>query len=177
MAYPSWTMGSDASPDRGELIEKLYASLSIAARGKRFRNRWCAPSSLAQETICRMLRLSELPASEDQLRAVGLRYMEWTLLDRIRSEIARRLREEHARHPGTMNHEPADPSTDQVRKGLAELAKMSPRKAEVVALWARGDMSAERIAQVLGVSARTVSRDIEFACAWLATQVEPQPQR
>lgn len=124
-----------------------------------------------------MLRLSELPATEDQLRAVGLRYMEWTLLDRIRSEVARRVRQERARPAGDASHEQSDPSTDEIRQGLAELAKLSPRKAEVASLWARGDMSVERIAAMLGVSTRTVSRDLEFACAWLATQVERDTQR
>jgi len=41
--------------------------------------------------------------------------------------------------------------------------ELSPRKAEVLMLSAICRMTQERIGEVLGVSTRTIQRDIEFA--------------
>jgi RNA polymerase sigma factor (TIGR02999 family) len=61
------------------------------------------------------------------------------------------------------------PSDDvlAVEEALEELEREYPRKAEVVTLSFFGGLTAGEIAEVLGLSARTVERDWRFAKAWL----------
>ncbi|MFO0857072.1 MAG: sigma-70 family RNA polymerase sigma factor [Phycisphaerales bacterium] len=163
-------MGNSNANDCGELIARLYPSLLAMAHSRRFRSKWCSPSSLAQETVCRVLKLSEIPKSEDQLKGVSIRYMEWAMLDRMRSEIARKTRELHSQRDNRSELGSTEISNQQLVEGLRQLAELSPRKSEALTLWLTGGMTLERIAQVLNVNVRTVRRDIDFACAWLATQ-------
>ena len=50
---------------------------------------------------------------------------------------------------------------------LAQFEHDYPRKAEVVTLRFYGNLTAEEIAEVMGVTSRTVERDWRFAKAWL----------
>jgi len=50
---------------------------------------------------------------------------------------------------------------------MVELAQEHPRKARVVELRFFGGLSLDEAAEVLGVAARTVERDWQFARAWL----------
>ena len=61
------------------------------------------------------------------------------------------------------------PSDDvlAVEEVLGEFEREYPRKAEVVTLSFFGGLTAEEIAEVLGLSTRTVERDWSFAKAWL----------
>ena len=61
------------------------------------------------------------------------------------------------------------PSDDvlAVEEALAEFERDYPRQAQVVTLSFFGGLSAEEIAEVLGLSTRTVERDWRFAKAWL----------
>lgn len=54
-----------------------------------------------------------------------------------------------------------------VEEALAMLEQEYPRKAEVVTLAFYGGLGHDEIAEVLGLSARTVERDWRFAKAWL----------
>ena len=55
---------------------------------------------------------------------------------------------------------------------LKRLAEAEPRKAEVVEMRFFGGLSVEEAAEVLNVSAVTVSRDWKFAKAWLAREIK-----
>ena len=61
------------------------------------------------------------------------------------------------------------PSDDvlAVEEALEEFEREFPRKAEVVTLTFYGGLTTPEIAEVLGLSARTVERDWRFAKAWL----------
>jgi len=61
------------------------------------------------------------------------------------------------------------PSDDvlAVEEALEELEREYPRKAEVVTLSFFGGLTAAEIAEVLGLTARTVERDWRFARSWL----------
>jgi len=61
------------------------------------------------------------------------------------------------------------PSDDvlAVEEALAEFERVYPRRAEVVTLTFYGGLSAQEVAEVLGLSPRTVERDWRFAKAWL----------
>lgn len=67
----------------------------------------------------------------------------------------------------------ADPAEDVVRldDALAALAQVDPRKCQVVELRFFGGLSLEETAEVLGISAKTVMRDWDFARAWLQREM------
>ncbi|MFT4514509.1 MAG: RNA polymerase sigma factor (TIGR02999 family) [Planctomycetota bacterium] len=54
-----------------------------------------------------------------------------------------------------------------VEEALGELEREYPRKAEVVTLSFYGGLEAVEIAEVIGISLRTVERELRFAKAWL----------
>ena len=54
-----------------------------------------------------------------------------------------------------------------VEEVLEQLEQDYPRKAEVVTLRFYGGLTAEEVAEVMGVTSRTVERDWRFAKAWL----------
>ncbi|MDX1626179.1 MAG: ECF-type sigma factor [Wenzhouxiangellaceae bacterium] len=65
-----------------------------------------------------------------------------------------------------------DPDSDLVlamERLLADLERSNPRMAEVTTLRYYGGHAVEEIAEMLGVSGRTVSRDLTRARAWLKT--------
>jgi RNA polymerase sigma factor (TIGR02999 family) len=55
---------------------------------------------------------------------------------------------------------------------LGRLEQLSPRQAKAVELRYFGGLTLEEAAQVLGTSAPTVMRDLRFAQAWLARELE-----
>ena len=61
------------------------------------------------------------------------------------------------------------PSDDvlAVEEALEEFEREYPRKAEVVTLSFFGGLTAAEVAEVLGLSTRTVERDWRFSKAWL----------
>lgn len=67
-------------------------------------------------------------------------------------------------------HDPADELV-MLDDALAALAALDGRKGQVVELRFFGGLSLEETAETLGVSAKTVMRDWEFAKAWLQREM------
>jgi RNA polymerase sigma factor (TIGR02999 family) len=61
-----------------------------------------------------------------------------------------------------------------VDEALKELAKIDPRRSEVVELRFFGGLTVEETAVVLGVSQETVMRDWKLARAWLLRELNPE---
>jgi RNA polymerase sigma factor (sigma-70 family) len=126
-----------------------------------------SPSSLAQETICRLIEPSAL--------AIGCRLMEWLRIDHYRSTSARRRRELGASVSDASNPDVGgtdrDASSRRLSEVLAQLAETHPRMAEALMLSAVCRMSQEQIAATLEVSVRTIRRDLDFAKAWVASRL------
>jgi RNA polymerase sigma factor (TIGR02999 family) len=59
----------------------------------------------------------------------------------------------------------------ELDEALKSLARTYPRESEVVELKFFGGMEAKEIAEVLNVSAKTISRDWSFAKAWLSREL------
>lgn len=62
----------------------------------------------------------------------------------------------------------------ELNEALQSFARSYPRESQVVELKFFGGMEANEIAEVLNVSAKTVSRDWSFARAWLARELAQQ---
>jgi RNA polymerase sigma factor (TIGR02999 family) len=58
---------------------------------------------------------------------------------------------------------------------MRRLAKLHPRKSEIVEMRFFGGLTFEEIAQVLEVSRMTVNRDFRFARAWLHSCLQGEP--
>jgi RNA polymerase sigma factor (TIGR02999 family) len=56
---------------------------------------------------------------------------------------------------------------------LGRLALIDPRQAQVVELRVFGGFGVEEVAEIIGISPRTVKRDWRFAKAWLTCQLTP----
>ena len=61
-----------------------------------------------------------------------------------------------------------------VEKALEEFEREYPRKVEVVTLTFYGGLTTPEIAEVLGLSTRTIERDWRFAKAWLNNRLANQ---
>lgn len=123
--------------------------------------------------------------NEAYMRLVDYTRMEWQ--DRahflaVSAQLMRRILVEHARRHnqkrgGGVRHvaidqipEPGSSVTKDVLaldEALKELARMDPRKAQVVELRYFGGLSVEEAAEALGISGVTVMRDWTSARAWL----------
>lgn len=137
-----------------------------------------SPSSLAQETICRLISLPVPPKDEQAALAIGCRLMEWLRIDRFRSIVSRQQRERHA-----SSSQQGEPSADsrvtaesrRLSDILIQLGEMHPRMAEALMLNAVCRMTHEQIAATLEVSVRTIRRDINYAKTWVAARLNQPP--
>jgi DNA-directed RNA polymerase specialized sigma24 family protein len=154
----------------GDIIARIYPDLRRLAAAKAA-SRGLSATSLAQETVCRLISLPEPPKSTDEALAVGFRLLEWTGVDRVRSDAARRSRQAAVAEPERPEADPSD-TTGRLVASLRLLAEHSPRKAEVLMLASLCNMPQERIAAVLEVSPRTVQHDLTFARAWIAMRMK-----
>lgn len=64
-----------------------------------------------------------------------------------------------------------DPNVARLDDAIGALEKFDPRKARIVEMRYFGGMTAEEIAEVLGVSPQTVHRDWHLARSWLAREL------
>jgi len=72
----------------------------------------------------------------------------------------------------------ASPRTEELLildEVLTRLAEWDPRKARVVEMIYFGGMTEDEVAEVLGVSVRTIKRDWRDARAWLQAQLRAKP--
>lgn len=162
--------GTPPTPEStADIISRNYPVIRRMALA-RSQGRGMSPSSLAQETVCRLLKQPAPPATEDHLHAAAWKIMEWVMVDRARSEHARERRE-HGREPAPARRQSLDPRIVAVSEAMQTLTEHSPRKAEAFSLWAVCGLSIERIAAMLEISTKTVQRDLDFAKAWVAARI------
>jgi RNA polymerase sigma factor (TIGR02999 family) len=167
----AWSEGDKSALDR--LTPIVYQELRRLARrylrGER-------PGHSLQSTAL---------VNEVYLRLVNYRRMRWQ--DRahffaVSAQLMRRILVEHARRRnlkrgGNVPHVSLDQAAvvggsgpkDLVAldEAMNELARMDPRKVQVVELRYFGGLSVEETAEALGISAVTVMRDWTGARAWL----------
>jgi RNA polymerase sigma factor (TIGR02999 family) len=101
--------------------------------------------------------------------AISARLMRRVLVDLARARLADKRGGGAVRIAFDENLAVAQPDADVARldDALEALASVDDRKSRVVELRFFGGLSAEETASALGVSAKTVLRDWEFARAWL----------
>jgi RNA polymerase sigma-70 factor, ECF subfamily len=171
----AWREGDRSALDR--LTPIVYQDLRRLAR-----------RHLLGERSGHTLQTTEL-VNEAYMRLVDYRRMQWQ--DRahffaISAQLMRRILVEHARRHnlkrgGGVQLVPLDQAAvvgagrprDLVAldEAMNELARIDPRKAQVVELRFFGGLSVEEAAEALGISSVTVMRDWSTAKAWLYREV------
>jgi RNA polymerase sigma factor (TIGR02999 family) len=167
----AWTAGDQSALER--LMPIVYAELHRLARNYMRRER---PGHSLQATAL---------VNEAYMRLVDYNRMQWQ--DRAHffaasAQLMRRILVEHARRHnvkrgGDVQHLPLDEAVmvgGNRGAGLVALddamnllARLDPRKAQVVELRFFGGLTVEETAEVLKVSSATVERDWSTAKSWL----------
>ena len=140
------------------------------------------PTSVLNEALGRLSAQDSRPQGEEQLRGLATITLRRVLSDRRRRREAEKrgggravapLSEASAHLFESIGHAASrDESVARVRAALAALLECEPRRGEALVLFASSGLSVAQIAEVLGVSAPTVERDLRFARAWIAAWLE-----
>lgn len=161
------------------LFQDLYARLKAMAG--RQRNRGMAPRSVSTTEVVHELYLRMCDdrslkfGHEFEFFAYAARAMRHLLVDLARRRLRVRDGAEFARvnltdpAVGSVAVEPG--LALELDAGLAALAADSPRAAQVVELHYFAGLPLPRVAELTGLSTRTIDRDWQYARAFLATHV------
>ena len=171
-----WTRGKNTALE--ELTPLIYGELRKLARFHMSRE---APGHTLQPTA---------PINEAFMKLVDIQQADWKSRKHFfaaASQIMRHLLVDYARKKRSYkrghdaNRVPFEEvmavSTEMpvdiiaLDEALNRLARMDPRKAQVIELWFFGGMTAEEVASALEVGTSTVHRDLEFAKVWLAREI------
>lgn len=134
-------------------------------------------TAILHEAYLRLNREGEGPRWQDREQFFGAaaEAMRRFLIDRIRAKT-RQKRGGGAQHESIDELELAEPAEDDrllaVNDALDELAKEDPESAELVKMRYFVGLSVEEIAEIRGVSARTIGRNWSYARAWLGRYLE-----
>jgi RNA polymerase sigma factor (TIGR02999 family) len=172
----SWGRGDRSALD--ELVPIVHQELRRLARlqmrGERD-NHTLQTTALVNEAFIRLVDLRRIRWQDRaHFLALSARLMRRILVDHARSRNYRK------RGGGAVNVA-LDDSIDMSRErgadlvalddALESLARVDPRKGQVVELRFFGGLSVDETAEALGISAETVLRDWRFAKVWLLREV------
>ena len=134
------------------------------------------PTALAHEAYLRLVGASEISwKSRAQFFAVAAQAMRRILVDHARRRKSAKRGGDRVRVPLEFTHEPTVTDRKEyvlaVDEALQRLTEIDPQAGRVVELRFFGGLAVEEIAQVLGVSSRTVKRDWQMAKAWLLREI------
>lgn len=138
-------------------------------------------TELINEAYLRLVNIGEVDWKDRaHFFAVAAQVMRRILVDAARARSAAKRGGEARKiaHSSAVNFdEIADVSCHRAEEviaiddALAALARLDPRKAQVVEMRFFGGLSVEETAEVLGVSPQTVMRDWKLARAWLMREL------
>lgn len=167
-------LGDGDARDADRLLEIVYAELRDLAGQLLARERaghTLQPTALVHEAWVRLVDQTRVEwDGRRHFLAVGATAMRRILVDHARSRAAEKRggawnRVELA--PELAEAEQAEVDLVALEEALRKLEELSPRQARVVEMTFFGGLKAEDVAEVLGVSSRTVGSDWRFAKAWL----------
>jgi RNA polymerase sigma-70 factor (ECF subfamily) len=175
-----WGEGDRAALDAATRI--VYAELRKIAEGylqQERREHTLQPTALINEAYLRLVK-QDHPSFDNRRKffAFAARLMRQILVDHARSTGAEKRGGAMAKVP---LNEAVDFATDRADEFLAldealeGLARLSPRKAQVIELRYFGGLNVEETAQVLDVSVATISREQRMAEAWLSQAMAESP--
>ena len=172
-------MQSGDSGALDDLMNLVYPELQRIAR-THFRNerreRMLEPTALVNEAYLRLVAHREHNwRDQAHFFAAAAKLMRRILIERARARVAeKRAGGEAAPLDEALGLSYGRPlELLAVDGALTELARISPRQAQVVEMRYFGGLTVEEAAEALGVTPRTVDRDWAVARAWLRRYLRP----
>ena len=172
----AWGSGDREALDR--LVASIYGDLRFIARNCLRSERvdhTLQPSALVNEVYFRLVRQGEIRwRHRTQFYALAARLMRRILVDHARRRRAQK------RSPVTLVSESWESTRRRELEALAledalgKLEAVAPRQAKVVELRFFGGMTTAEVAEVVGVSRRTVRLDWSAARTWLYRELGRQ---
>ena len=168
-----WSSGNESAAQ--ELAPLVYGELRRLADGYMRRERadhTLQPTALINEAYIRLVDQKQPEwQSRSQFFRFSARLMRQILVDHARARQAEkrggneeRLALEEAEHIGTKSpHE-----LTAIEDALTRLATFDDRKAQIIELKFFGGMTEDEMAEALGISVRTLGRELRLAKSWLA---------
>lgn len=156
-----------------ELLPRVYQDLRrIAAQclNRDRRSQTLQPTDLVHEAYMRLAGNSIRCESEAHFINIVVRLMRQILIEQARRRSAARRGAGLVPLPLAEAVAPAahsGPEILAIDEALRSLAAVEERKSLIVKLRYFGGFTTEEIADLLGVSSRTVQREMKQACAWL----------
>ncbi|MBY0231867.1 MAG: RNA polymerase subunit sigma [Gemmataceae bacterium] len=150
--------------------ERMRRAAGYLMRGERAEHTW-QPTALVNEAALRLLGSEALKQAQDGpgLVLAATRAMRQLLVDHARARG--RLKRGGVGKRLALDSVPdvAAPGEGDLalQEALGDLARLSPRQADVVTLRFFGGLSVPEAAEALGVSVSTVEADYRVARAWL----------
>jgi RNA polymerase sigma factor (TIGR02999 family) len=178
----AWGRGETDALDR--LTPLVYEQLRRLAKGYVRRERSEQPlqaTALVHEAYLRLIDASQVEWQDRaHFFAVAAKIMRRILIDAARARAAGKRGGDapNIEHSGSFDFDgiPAENSERAAAlcaldDALTVLARMDPRRAQVIELRFFGGLTVDETAQVLNVSPQTVMRDWSLARAWLAREL------
>ena len=178
----SWSEGDqEALGELAPLVYKELHRLAMRYMGQERAGHTLQTTALVNEAFIRMIHLKNVPwQNRAHFFALSAQLMRRILVDHAR-------RQHRAKRGGgiwrvSLDEAPAVSAGHgkqliEVDEALERLARVDPRKARVVELRIFAGMNLEEMAEVLKVSHMTVSRDWDFAKAWLVRELSGDAER
>jgi RNA polymerase sigma factor (TIGR02999 family) len=173
--------GDQAAMER--LADRVYADLERIAAGK-LRQRYgpglealtLEPSALVNETFLKLIQRDIPVADRREFFALATTVMLNVLIDYQRRKSAEkrggdRLRVTLSRIGGIATADDTYEVT-VLSRAFDRLARLNPRHAESLRLKVIWGFTNAEISSIVGASVATVERDLKFARAWLAAELE-----
>lgn len=171
-----WQEGD--SEAEAELFTAIYDELrsiaGVAMRGERPDHTF-QPTALVHEAFLRLSASSPEVTDRQHLLALAARVMRRFLIDYARSRA--RVKRGGELKQVTLDTELVEAAASPLDLGafdaaLSHLERIDPRKAEVIQYRYFANLTNDEIASLIGVSVRTVKRDLQFARAFMQRELE-----
>lgn len=169
----SWRHGDASALGKvAEIVDRELRRLASSYLRRESPGHTLQPTALVNEAFLRLIPQAERIDWESRTQFIGIaaRHMRQILVDHARRSNAGKRGSGATMIP--IDEAPAvgsAPSADlmALNEALDRLAEVDPRKAQAMELKYFGGLEMAEIAEVLGVSIKTVEKDVRMAGAWL----------
>lgn len=158
----------------GELLQSLYPELRRRARAVMRRERVAhtlQPTALLHEAVLRLMGdARDVWDNDREFLIRAAQHMESVVVDYARRKRAQKRNSGIKPEPISEANAAATPDLDRVigvAEAIRKLRATDERSAQVAVMRFFLDLSEKETAEILGLSAKTVERDWQFARAWL----------
>ncbi|MGB0715871.1 MAG: ECF-type sigma factor [Phycisphaerae bacterium] len=174
--------GSSSGADmqkQNQPVPGLYDEMrSLAARylHRQRADHTLQPTALVHEAYMRLIKAKMVDGIDaKEMICLAASAMRSVLVDHARRKSARKRKLDGQRVPlelGNVVYADDPLETIALDEALSELSKIEPQWITIIELRYYGGCTEEEIAEMLGLSSRTVRRHWRMAKAWLKTQIE-----